>query len=538
MNNQDMLRVAVRDFGKPVIAWACNLSDGQVEQLLTQDLSLQEPQARILGQLVGRLFSIRLRAAVQGFPVPLFLSEFSGVQGSTDRNILNVWREEAGGEMPRIASDDSVINPLQHLALDAYPTLLMAPYLLQDANPGLTLFFSTFSFRHPARRGFENAVLQDDALTLLFPTKGEDEINTYSQVMSSTGRGGTIQLSGLASQVIQFSYALMRIRGGLSVDQLFSSVQEAITILRDVASGREARVPTFVGFNNISLEATAPIQVPWGTLKPYTELFSEFVPSQARPSHTNVGDTDVTLGFVLETSFPYHIAVGPWAPGPSREELPTWPSGMDADREILDHNCRLTALLLSLAIERAPPIAGALAWTMVLDPILVGGSISWNERAYPPVDFFRVRDEHIESIRGWASIITSVDDSKIRIAQRRTLSALTQRHDPVDSFIDAVVAWENLFGAGQGELRFRISASMASLLSDVADERLALQNEISKLYDRRSKVLHGDDLSPESASADRNRALFLVLATLRCLYQNLPHLVANTDRARILILSP
>jgi hypothetical protein len=116
------------------------------------------------------------------------------------------------------------------------------------------------------------------------------------------------------------------------------------------------------------------------------------------------------------------------------------------------------------------------------------------------------------------------------------VSALCERRDPVDGFIDAVVAWENLFGAGQTELSFRISAAMASLISDVVAERLPLQNEIARLYGRRSKVLHGEDLSPEYASRDRNRALSLILAALRRLYRDKRHLLTDRDRAKVIIL--
>jgi hypothetical protein len=537
--DQKMLRLVVRDFGTPVIAWACNISDVEAQQLLRDDTSLGGVRATILNRLVETLFSIRVQAAIEGFPINFLLSHLSQTQGSVKRNILNAWREEAGGELPGVAAGDPVALPLQHLALDAYPTLLMMPSLVRREGVGSIMAHSTFSFAHPAREQFEAALLADEALRLLFPTRGENALSTYGYVMASTGRGGSLQLVGAASQLLQASYALMRMRDQLSVDALFSSVQQVVEILREAASGKEVRVPAFAGFNNVSLETSSPIEAPWGTLRPYADAFSEFVPSEAGPSHFNDNGTDVTLGFILETSFPFQLLIEPWAPGPSKDELPAWPTGKEPSRAEFEHKCRLTSLALSLGIQRDPPVAAALAWTMMLDPLFGGSGVNWNVRAYPPLDFFRVKEDgDSQAIADWASAIALAEDSNIRIAQRRIVSALTQPRDPVDAFIDAVVAWENLYGRGQGELTFRISTAMALLLSEDLRQRSSLQTEIAKLYGRRSQVLHGDiHPSPEDASQDRNRALFLVLATLRRLYSDFPALIANRNRGKVIILS-
>jgi hypothetical protein len=52
-------------------------------------------------------------------------------------------------------------------------------------------------------------------------------------------------------------------------------------------------------------------------------------------------------------------------------------------------------------------------------------------------------------------------------------------------------AFEHLFSPGKQELRFRVSANMATFLEDAGSERLKLQKKIMKLYDVRSSVAHG-----------------------------------------------
>ncbi|MDB5916031.1 MAG: hypothetical protein JWR40_265, partial [Massilia sp.] len=51
-------------------------------------------------------------------------------------------------------------------------------------------------------------------------------------------------------------------------------------------------------------------------------------------------------------------------------------------------------------------------------------------------------------------------------------------------------AFEHLFSPGKQELRFRVSANIATFLEDAGNERLKLQKKIMKLYDVRSSVAH------------------------------------------------
>jgi hypothetical protein len=152
--------------------------------------------------------------------------------------------------------------------------------------------------------------------------------------------------------------------------------------------------------------------------------------------------------------------------------------------------------------------------------------------------YYRANDVDAKAVADWALMLSSTDDSRIQVAQRRILSALSQRSDPVDGFVDAIVAWENLFGSREGELRFRITMAMASLLAGSVEERLTLQDRLKKLYDERSAVVHGGkELNSEEAREQRNTSLSLVLAALRRLYRDFPQWINDPDRARKIVLS-
>jgi hypothetical protein len=116
---------------------------------------------------------------------------------------------------------------------------------------------------------------------------------------------------------------------------------------------------------------------------------------------------------------------------------------------------------------------------------------------------------------------------------RRTLTAAGSRLDPIDGFVDAVVAWENCFGTST-ETTFRVTAAMAAILetSDAA-ARLQKQKDLTKIYGKRSRVVHGAvDLSPQEAFTLRDSALRTAIECLRRLYSDRPDLLAMKSEQR------
>jgi Apea-like HEPN len=101
-----------------------------------------------------------------------------------------------------------------------------------------------------------------------------------------------------------------------------------------------------------------------------------------------------------------------------------------------------------------------------------------------------------------------------------------------------VIALESLFSAGQGELKLRISASVAWLLEpSVADRRKPVYNEVKKLYDARSAVLHGRPASPQETVPKHLRAANIAVAVLRTLFESRTELIEDTNRAETLLVS-
>lgn len=196
----------------------------------------------------------------------------------------------------------------------------------------------------------------------------------------------------------------------------------------------------------------------------------------------------------------------------------------------------MLALTLLLGLDRDPAVAVARTWTLVDNPLNQGPSLSWFQSAVPLHPHVLAAPDR-SRIRAWATRIERDYSDRLDIAVKRTLSSLTTLWDPTDRLIDAVVALENLFGTGSGELAFRISAGTAYLLERDPARRVATQEEVNRLYNVRSKIVHGAHAPPQLTVEPLARAAStFAVRGLRTLFTKHRQLLDKKDRARLLIL--
>lgn len=311
-------------------------------------------------------------------------------------------------------------------------------------------------------------------------------------------------------------------------EELGGLTPKLVEIMRLVAEGELVRVPVFVGFHNVGFDGFDSLNTDCGLLRSYNEGLLELIPPEARPS--TLSESNHILGFVLESEYPYKVDFN--VDGESKN----WPPELNQARDHLVNLQENLSLTFAIAIERTPPVGITPAWTLIIDPLSSGTSISWNPRTNSPVPFYLCNVDNQNSIRNWSSMISNIDDSKIRIAIRRVLSSINERMNPIDGFIDSVIAWENLFG-GNAELSLRISAAIARLLKDDEESKHALQKKIVDFYNERSKIVHGvKEITHKEAANKRNECLGIALSCLRALYRTKPELIPGPERAKKLIL--
>ncbi len=147
-------------------------------------------------------------------------------------------------------------------------------------------------------------------------------------------------------------------------------------------------------------------------------------------------------------------------------------------------------------------------------------------------------EAEMASVPDWIELLESRPINNISIALDRIVTASTERTTNEDILIDSVMAWESLVGT-DGESTFRVTASLSHLLEADPAKRRAFQHDLRKLYNARSRVVHGEALSRPAVRDSAVRALSVAKQAVSVIVMNEPwllHLQSSSERADAILL--
>ena len=190
--------------------------------------------------------------------------------------------------------------------------------------------------------------------------------------------------------------------------------------------------------------------------------------------------------------------------------------------------------------RQRPSPRRAAATTAHRNPLSHGPSMEWRHK-YQLGRLVPTRLQ-LEDVHLWTKWTTRIKDSRvdgIDIAIRRILRAISERSEPEDILVDAVIAWENLFGSNQ-ETVLRVTSTLAWLIEpDSSTERSTLQSRLKKLYNLRSGVVHGKVKRSAALKTEPQEAVSIALQSLAILFEHRSDLLAldgSDSRSNALIL--
>jgi hypothetical protein len=458
------------------------------------------------------------------------LGRFDPAVGTTAGNAL---RAAAGGIVPEplrgtTADHDPVKSRLFRLARDAYPQLL-APVEEPWHDPYLSFF------DHPAQVELVTVVADDEQLSRLYPNDDPGQ-GRRGVMFDSLGRAVPIQSVTFGETVICAAWnAATMTAEPLSLDDLFKAIDSNVDVIRAAVAGRQPQVLALLVFTGVTTAGSRAIKTPWGPLRPLGEVERRASPATLEGAVSSLGadGESFTVSYsgelVLETTVPYGLVVRPWN---YLQPFPYHPSvgGADGLRKRIEE----VQLAVFLAVDRPPGswATAHLAWQWVADPLSQTRAIGWVDiRSSPNFMAYELTAKDCDEVASWTERVGAHWTPPVDIAIRRTLSAAHARSDAADRLVDAVIAWENLFGTSEGEPRLRISAAMAWLLEASEDARRSRQDEIKLLYDYRSKIVHGARFDEKDIGERANRALALARQSLQVLFRDRPDLLELEDGA-------
>jgi hypothetical protein len=459
-----------------------------------------------------------------------FISMMSEVRPAGN-SLVNELRVQAGGSIPSFHLPACTSRSLAEFVLALFAFELMPPEKDPFPGPG----FSNSFFLRTLTTPFMNQILGDDEFSSLFPGVDVESVlaskdphaiyRVASNLIWSTGQGGTLQLAVIPSLFAGFTIQAMRLEGKFELQRIEEFAVATDRIARALVVKRRAIVPLTVAFSNLSV-----------TPQERAEVGEVVILNSADIGGLNsIGDEPTTAVALMATELRlFDILEMPSEPSLTNLMAKTQhrrPAMAAHERAIAIEVDRLR-LAMALASD-GQLIAPIVRSRVVHNPFLV--SYGWVPDQTPiagPFPAASLSRVEFESLADWSARATAHPRS-MWLGARRILSAISERMNPLDGFIDAVVCWENMLGA-ETEVTFRVCAGLA-LLVEPSDPiaRVKVFRELQELYRTRSGLIHGSR-EPDDAEAVglRDRAVGVALQAMRAIYERPELLDADSSGER------
>ncbi|WP_203964064.1 HEPN domain-containing protein [Actinocatenispora thailandica] len=504
---------------------------------------MSEVQSKFAGGLSEAAIRIsQAPAPERPFIVQRFIGE--AIDGR-DETFLTYVRSACGVEIPQYAASDDFERVLLQVGFDIFPALLLELEAGDNTSPyQASLVLNSISI--PMHERMVQAAIEVDEFRRLFPDYQPESIvkleplwRVSAFVQWLRGDGGSVTLGMLPASVVAHAVTMTGILNEITIEECFLNIRKAIKLAKGLASGASCKIPQVVGLSGVRLEDDVPkIELSGATLTNANSFSAGYLRgwgSARDPAAVLVVDVDEEI-IKLSKDVESAINNSPISMLPGSASRRARDDVIEQDRKEVD----LARYALLLASPFGEIYASQVEVATVLNPVRASGS------AQVPVGI-RHGGSSVEIGAAWVSDIQMLSSrireshpSSLNIGIKRLLSAAADRIDPMDSFIDAVMCWENLFGGAQ-ETTFKVCASLAMMLEpDDVERRRALFKKAQDLYNARSKLVHGvSEPSFETAQEYRRDALLIAMRALRQAY-SLPRFLAlkgSVERHKYFLLN-
>lgn len=457
----------------------------------------------------------------------------------SQNSVGNIMRVMSGGEVVTASSTLGRLEAtLVSLGMEQFPGLLVDT----STDPYTPLGLPSSTHSHPVNLEFERLALDDPDFKRFF-TSHSPESGWSGDIVRSTGQGGGHQLWGFSATIVRSGWTLARVESLAPGPEAFAeAILATVRNVRKAVNGRNVTIPARIGLTGVLLpDGTDGLDLGWARVRrsdARDELFTERTSLTGSMTGVDPHGGHVEISFrgdiVVEMEVPYEIAIR------SFDVDKDWTGEGPASYRPIEQAIENLRLAMLLAYPEHPPVLH-LSWLATVDPLAQSNGASWGDpsRAVGLRPTKLSVDKTAEWV-DWAGKIAEHRTPEIRVAIRRMLASVGERADPVDKLIDAVIVWENLFGA-RTETTLRVTSALAWLLGDSEDDRSARFQDYKEVYNFRSKVVHGDPVvDPKKVSLLAPRAVQTSIEALRVLFskrQDLLRIKKSEDRSMEMILA-
>lgn len=410
---------------------------------------------------------------------------------------------------------DSAEKSIMTVARDTYPALLVRRDRLSFS------IMMPSSFMHPLGKQFNTDILRtSNPIRKLFPnakpyryykSHPNEVFSLNRNIIFSNGHGGTISAGIILESVLSTAIFIQK----ADMDPIVSYAQAAQAsykrLRHNIAKG-VLKISTIIGLLNVDMnETNNSFKVSEGVIIRKPTLIDKvaFWGDTAEPT------------MIVEITDNVHILDSYLM----SEEDPSKPfARYDKYKNIINqfyreqqkkiNNVRLAMLLAS---KDDTFIAPGYVFTTSLNPISMNRNSAISPYKWSSVRYEKqtIDESRAIEIHKWLLKLNRLPDS-FDVSVKRLISASTERLDDADAFIDAVMVWENLFGAKQ-ETTFRISSALSMALEPHDKiKRKELLGEIKQLYEKRSRLVHGaPSIDISNINNEKTRSIAIAIKALQ-----------------------
>ncbi|MDZ5447922.1 HEPN domain-containing protein [Micromonospora sp. 4G57] len=451
--------------------------------------------------------------------------------------VIAALRARCGATVLDLDSDDEVEQILIECVARIFPALVLAAPPQDSFSIGVELTSAAIEF---AGERLGMALLRDAALRRLFvdpvsPESGEIDAAALDRIIANhwwaSAGGGTAFPRIVAGQLVAFGVLRASFDPRPTIDDAIRYAREGLRIARELATGKTAEIPVIVGLSNVAFSTQDTIvDTPWGSLQVPGAIGRALLhapgPASARQHR------DVSLAWVTSSQENLVRIAYRW-PNDQDDHPKSWwakysQQVANATAQVNDGIGRLRFSML-LASEPGTIAAAAAESRVALSPLTMVTTLPLGATGPLPTPEAVISKDTAEMIKSWSESVAAQHPASLDIGLRRILSAVAVRLDVLDGFIDAVMCWENMFGAAN-DTSFKVCGSLAKLLEPDDDEaRQVLFARLVKLYDTRSKLVHGaKEPRADAAVSLRDDAVDIALRAFRAAY-SYPGLLSLKD---------
>jgi hypothetical protein len=376
-------------------------------------------------------------------------------------------------------------------------------------------------FGNPHSLDLARQIIDDKSLQRLLP--GSDKLDPKTATMeqidkvhahwiNNSGRGGTQQMYHLIGYLLNDAFARVLLsHEELTWNRLLKQLPVSLNIMRELGAGNEVTVPRLVGYSGVQVKSPKGYSIGGLKLRPPDQVYDAYFLREVNQLTT-----------VCETTYKLRmVSIVPWKSGDDMiKQLEKNRSKFEATQKSAQKDIDIIRFAVLMASPDDQFLSMAERSSFILDPTTAGGS-SYSRLVLSHVPIVELDDDMTKLAVQWAKKVNAHHPTSLDIGMRRLLQAVSERVEASDGFVDAVIAWENIFGTNQ-ETTFRVTASLAKLIepTDLV-KREELFVELKKLYGDRSNLVHGNSEPAATKIYEmRNRAIRIAILAFKMLYED------------------